>query len=1083
MAKLNRISCAIKTEIIIKQKHRACFEINPAILAVVAKNDRMLRARYLWTVSSQRGLGVQWQTVAGLSSKTDMDRTRTKPKAVIFDMGGVIIPSPARLFEDFEKSHKIPPGTIVKVIMDGSGQGSWQKWERGELLLPQFIEVFSKDCAKKAGKPVDVSNLMQEMNNLHIAPYHQVIDAIRCIRAEGLKTALLTNNWLTAPSKSFQPIDRDLFDVIVESSIVGMRKPDLGIYKHCLKELNTVPEQTVFVDDIGSNLKAAGSLGITTIKVRPDQVVKSLEEVLGFDLRHYVEDTVTVPERLRIPIGNLKQYLDHTLHLTTSDSPYVRVFKHGQSNPTYFVRYGGHDLVLRKKPPGKLLPSAHAVDREYRVMKALSEQGVPVPRMVNFCEDDKVLGTPFYIMEYQKGRIFQDHLLPGLTRDERRAIHLSLLDVLCKIHSVNITQAKLDDFGKKTEYLPRNFKRWAKQYEASKTREIHSMNMVMDWITKHMPAKEMVTVIHGDFRLDNAIFHSSIHDVIGVLDWELSTLGDPIGDLATYCLPYYLPTGFPMIQSFVGLDVREMGIPTVDEVISLYCQKMNIPKIENWDFYVAFTFFRFAAILQGVYKRTISGQGSAPNAEAVGLFAEKMADIAWDIASRSNIPETVLHTAVPPSGTLGKRLFSTYTSNSTDSETGQMPVSVKALSPAVQELHARVKKFIADNVLPLEAECVNHSKSDKRWQVYPPLEQVKKKAKQEGLWNLFLPKESDPEKKYGAGLTNVEYAFLCEEMGKCMLAPEMFNCNAPDTGNMEVLVRYGTDEQKQQWLLPLLEGKIRSCFAMTEPEVASSDATNIQSTIVRSGDHYIINGHKWWTSGAMDPRCKICIFMGKTDPKASRYVQQSMILIPMDMPGVKIVRPLSVIGLEDPPAGHAEILFTNVKVPVSNILLGDGRGFEIAQGRLGPGRIHHCMRLIGYAERALELMVERTQNRVAFGKLLAAQGTIQADVAMSRIEIEQARLLVLKAAHVMDHGGNKAAAPEIAMIKVVTPTMAMKVLDRAIQSFGGAGLNSDLPLAMMYAWARVIRIADGPDEVHRRTVARMEYKRASSSKL
>ena len=395
-------------------------------------------------------------------------------------------------------------------------------------------------------------------------------------------------------------------------------------------------------------------------------------------------------------------------------------------------------------------------------------------------------------------------------------------------------------------------------------------------------------------------------------------------------------------------------------------------------------------------------------------------------------------------------------------------------SGKVRDLQARLAHFMDENVYPAEpvfaAEVHANRERGNAWIPTRIIETLKTKAHAAGLWNLFLP-ESD----LGAGLTNLEYAPLCEIMGRSWIAPEVFNCNAPDTGNMEVLVRYATAEQREQWLEPLLAGKMRSAFAMTEPDVASSDATNIEASIRRDGDHYVINGRKWWTTGGPDPRCRILIFMGKTDAaNPDRHKQQSMILIPADTPGVKLVRVLPVFGYDDAPHGHGEFDFDNVRVPATNILLGEGRGFEIAQGRLGPGRIHHCMRLIGQAERSLDYMCRRAVSRVAFGRAIADRTVTQERIANARIAIDQARLLVLHAAWKMDVAGNKAAKKEIAMIKVAAPTMACQVIDWAMQVHGAAGVSDDFPLAFFYAQARTLRFADGPDEVHRNQIAKIE---------
>ncbi|XP_064209433.1 acyl-CoA dehydrogenase family member 10-like [Anguilla rostrata] len=1028
-------------------------------------------------------------------------------KAVIFDMGGVLLPSPYHKATEWEEQNGIPKGTIGQAIRAGGEGNAWKKFMRGELGAEEFVDAFGKECSQIAGCPVSASSFLQALTTGPMArPLPAMMEAVQCVRAEGLKTAVLSNNFRLQGGATYLPVDRSAFDVVVESCVEGVCKPDPRIYRLCADRLGVSPEAAVFLDDIGGNLKAAAQLGMRTIKVEdPVEALKELEGVLGFPLSGFVPGTRTVRAAMQLPVDKLTQYLKSVLHLSDTEPIRIRQFSHGQSNPTYLLTCGGRQpVVLRKKPPGALLPSAHAVEREFRVLKALGSAGVPVPEVIALCEDPSVIGTPFYLMEYRAGRVFLDPSLPGLPPEERRAVYEAMTTVLCQIHRVDIGALGLEDYGKPGEYVARQVHRWTRQYRASETRSIPAMERLIEWFPRHLPDKQRTAVVHGDFRLDNLVFHTDRPEVVAVLDWELSTLGDPLCDLATSCLAHFLPPDFPILRGISDPGLASLGIPSAEEVFGQYSRAMGLAGIASWQLYMAFSFFRVAAILQGVYKRALTGQASSASAESAGRLAEQMADLAWDFATKEGFRVFKAMPGGPQGqGSAGPsqgRGFSTWTGRGRSGTTGVRPfssappspappssrptppegvliVSPVGLPPHVQRLHLLLGRFLQEHILPVEQQLRDHQTSPQRWSPHPLMEELKAKAKEQGLWNLFIPMETDPEGRFGASLTNLEYAHLCELMGHSLYAPEVFNCSPPDTGNMEVLIRYGSPRQQEEWLYPLLDGTIRSCFAMTEPKVASSDAANIEASIRLEKDSYVINGHKWWTSGALDPRCKLCVFMGKTDPSGPRHRQQSMILVPMDTPGVRVVRPLTVYGMEDAPGGHGELLFEDVRVPCGNILLGPGRGFEIAQGRLGPGRIHHCMRLVGHAERALDLMKERVKSRVAFGKPLAEQGTILADVARSRMEIEQARLLVLKTAHLMDTVGNKVAAPEIAMIKAVCPSMALGVIDRAIQAFGAAGLSNDSPLAVFYSWARALRLADGPDEVHRAAVAKMELRR------
>ncbi|XP_015423556.1 PREDICTED: acyl-CoA dehydrogenase family member 11 [Myotis davidii] len=697
----------------------------------------------------------------------------------------------------------------------------------------------------------------------------------------------------------------------------------------------------------------------------------------------------------------------------------IAQYRSGQSNPTFYLQKGSQEYVLRKKPPGSLLPKAHKIDREFKVQKALFSIGFPVPKPLLYCSDASVIGTEFYVMEHVQGRIFRDITIPGVSPAERSAIYVAIIETLAQLHSLNINSLQLEGYGISAGYCKRQVRNPHTELFSSRNTALNKLKIPME--------------IKG-----------TQSRVIAVLDWELSTIGHPLSDLAHLSLFYVWPRTLPILNQ--GYFQENIGIPSMEELISIYCHCRGINSIlPNWNFFLALECFKMAGIAQGIYSRYLLGNSASENSSQFANFVQPLA-------------ETGLQ--------LSKRTFRTTLSQI--DTTRELFVQTRR----GQEILTRVKHFMKQYILPAEKEViefyVQKENSVDKWKKPPIIDKLKEMAKAEGLWNLFLPAVS--------GLSQVDYALIAEETGKCFFAPDVFNCQAPDTGNMELLHLYGDEKQKQQWLEPLLQGSITSCFCMTEPDVASSDATNIECSIQRDGDSYVVNGKKWWSSGAGNPKCKIAIVMGKTkNATAPRHKQHSMILVPINTPGVEIIRPLSVFGYMDHlHGGHFEIHFNQVRVPASNLILGEGRGFEIAQGRLGPGRIHHCMRTVGLAERALQIMCERATQRVAFKKKLHSHEVVAHWIAESRIAIEEIRLLTLKAAHTIDTLGNTGAIKQIAMIKVAAPRAVCKIIDRAIQVCGGAGVSQDYPLANMYALTRTLRLADGPDEVHLSAIAKLE---------
>ncbi|XP_076868377.1 acyl-CoA dehydrogenase family member 11 isoform X1 [Brachyhypopomus gauderio] len=757
------------------------------------------------------------------------------------------------------------------------------------------------------------------------------------------------------------------------------------------------------------------------------------------------DQTTPVRQQHLLNVNKLHRHLLGRLHSVSENTVLsVRQYSSGQSNPTFLLQTPDKGYVLRKKPPGPLLPGAHKVDREYAVQKALHSAGFPVPRPVLYCSDTDVIGTEFYVMEHVQGRIFRDPRLPGLCAAERGALYVAAVEVLARLHSADIAALGLVGYGKGAGYSKRQVSTWTKQYRASAHRSIPAMDSLSDWLSSNVPSNDdEVALVHGDFRIDNLIFHPTEARVLAVLDWELSTTGQPTADLAYFLMPHYCPSHIGVISTLGGVSGIE-GVPPPGELISIYCHCRGIPpSLPHQSFFIALAMFKMACIAQGIYARYLLGNASAPDAAKFGESVEPLARLALNIALSSKL-------AVPVSD----RLF--------------------LQSPKGHAILQQVKEFMRRHILPAEQHIkeyyAKNTDGPLRWQTPPALEQLKAKARAAGLWNLFLPVIS--------GLSQLDYSYIAEETGRCSYAPEVFNCQAPDSGNMEVLHLFGSEEQKKRWLEPLLRAEIRSCFCMTEPDVASSDATNMECTLHKDNEHYVINGKKWWSSGAGNPACALAVVMCRSksaDSNSTRHGQHSMILVPMDTPGVRKVRPLTVFGQDDAShGGHFEVHFDNVRVPVSNILLGEGRGFEIAQGRLGPGRLHHCMRAVGLAERALELLCQRAARRQTFGKMLYQHEVVAHWIAECRIAIEQTRLLCLHAAHTLDTQGNKAARKQIAMIKVAAGRMACRVVDCAIQVHGGAGVSDDFPLAQMYAYVRTLRLADGPDEVHLSSLARLE---------
>eukprot|EP00172_Hildenbrandia_rubra_P001371 Plantae.Rhodophyta-Hildenbrandia_rubra.ctg1913.p1 GENE.Plantae.Rhodophyta-Hildenbrandia_rubra.ctg1913~~Plantae.Rhodophyta-Hildenbrandia_rubra.ctg1913.p1 ORF type:complete len:817 (+),score=114.44 Plantae.Rhodophyta-Hildenbrandia_rubra.ctg1913:146-2596(+) len=802
-------------------------------------------------------------------------------------------------------------------------------------------------------------------------------------------------------------------------------------------------------------------------------------------------------ERLKTP-SFLSWILVNTPHpFLPSPTPQVQFkpFTHGQSNHTILVTLSsvsdGQPLYFSfvvRLPPSTTVDNAkrtaHRMDWEYELITALENTSVPVPQTYALCTDLTVLGCVFYAMECVKGRVFKDPGFPELAPLQRRMAYVDFVDVLSKLHSVDVLQLRIDRLTKKVQdgsaarYLNSQRNLWMRRVKGADAislgqkleRELNEAEFT------RLQYEAKPCLVHGDWRIDNVMWHPKEPKIVAVLDWELASVGLGSADLATCCSPYWIgpdASGFEAVRSIEGI----VGIPPEKVLVSLYNNvgddKREVTSNEM-RVLIAFSNFRMAGILFGVEQRRGTGLG-----ELAHRFARQGLQVLESHNSESKNVTNREHASWD-----GQRDWCETRSRNVRSSSMKKVVHTglsmtSGQSMTFRETKATLLKFMREEILPRELDFDAHCNSNERWNSWPPMESLKTSAKKVGLWNLWLPSH------LGGRFTNLQYSSLAEVMGRCIFFSEACNSSPPDTGNMEILLRYGTSAQKERWLWPLLKGEIRSCFGMTEPFVASSDPLNLSTNIERTRDgHYKINGRKWWTSGAMDPRTKLIILIAKgptsqnENTSKSKHQQHTILLIPIETKGVKIRRALTVYGYDDSPHGHAEIDFENVLVKCEeSVLYKEGRGFEVAQSRLGAGRIHHCMRAIGMAERAYEMMIQRALSREAFGdKLINLEGT-RTDISKSRCEIEQARLLTRAAAQAMDDNNLRRARTFIAMAKIVVPTVACNVIDRSIQTHGGLGVSQDTVLARLWAQARSLRIADGPDAVHMRSLAKQELMR------